>query len=952
MFELSTAASEVEALSPISDRDKTKDELLDEIAILRQRVAELEQILSDRSSSGSSKNNDAELQRIIDERTAALKEANDQLVAEVTERHQAESALRAAKDQLQAVLDAVPGNVSWISSDLRYLGVNRHLAETFGVPPEAFCGEDIGFLHSSLEFKDFVRRFFDSPAQDASREVETLVNGITRHFLVAVQKYDRGRAAFAIGIDVSDRHQALEALRHAESKYRSIFENAVEGIFQTTPDGYYLSANPALSRIYGYDSPEELVANLTSIQQQLYVNPNRRSEFVQRLLDEGEVRGFESQIYRKDGSLIWISENARAVRDTHGNLLYYEGTVEDITERKQVEETLQRINEQLETRVEERTAALKELNRRLVIEIAERQRAEAALRTSEAELRALFAAMTDVITVFDAQGRYLKMVATNSELLYKPDVERVGKTVYDILPLKQANLFLSHIQQALKAGKTVSLEYSLPVSKPVTPENGGLNADAEDALPHRWFSAHVSPLPDNSIIWVARDITHRIEAEEALRRAEEKYRSIFENAAEGIFQTTPNGRHISANPALVRMYGYSSAEDLATYITDIEHQLYVDPKRRSEFIAALEDKDVVTNFESQVYRKDGSIIWTSENARAVRDEKGNLLYYEGTVEDITKRKLAEEALRQSEAKERERSQQLAQTLQELQQTQAHLVQSEKMSSLGQLVAGVAHEINNPVNFIYGNLAYANRYTQDLLQSLKVYQRATPQLEPALQEEITGIDLDFITTDLPKLMTSMRVGAERIRGIVRSLQNFSRLDEAELKLVDIHEGVDSTLMILQHRIKAEAKRPAIEIIKHYNELPPVKCYAGQLNQVFMNILSNAIDALETEFQEQTRSLENDPEKTHILFKPQITIQTEAIAPNRVLVSIADNGPGMPEHIRQRVFDPFFTTKEVGKGTGLGMSISHQIVVERHSGRIQCLSEMGKGTQFLIELPIQR
>jgi PAS domain S-box-containing protein len=330
--------------------------------------------------------------------------------------------------------------------------------------------------------------------------------------------------------------------------------------------------------------------------------------------------------------------------------LYYEGTVEDISERKRAEEALLIANEQLEIRVEERTAELLQSNQRLVIEIAERQRVEA-------ELRALFAAMTDVIAVFDAQGRYLKMVTTNSALLYKPTTERIGKTVFEILPARQANLFFSNIQRALNTGQTVSLEYSLPIS-----ERKQDWSEAEDTIPEEherilnpkwnevWFSANVSPMPGNCVIWVARNITGRKLAEAALRQAEEKYRSIFENAAEGIFQTTFNGRYLSVNPALARMYGYSDAEEMMTHLTDVEQQLYVHPNRRTQFIAALEEHGAVSNFEAQVYRKDGTIIWTSQNARTVRDTQGRLLYYEGTVADITQRKFAEEALRVEQQK--------------------------------------------------------------------------------------------------------------------------------------------------------------------------------------------------------------------------------------------------------------------------------------------------------------
>ena len=293
------------------------------------------------------------------------------------------------------------------------------------------------------------------------------------------------------------------------------------------------------------------------------------------------------------------------------------------------------------------------------------------------------------------------------------------------------------------------------------------------------------------------------------------------------------------------------------------------------------------------------------------------------------------------------AQQLENALQELQRTQAQMIQSEKMSSLGQLVAGVAHEINNPVNFIYGNLNHANEYTQDVLNLLKLYQKHYPDPDAEIPAEAEAIDLEFIMEDLPKLLSSMKVGADRIQKIVWSLRTFSRMDEAAFKAVNLHEGLDSTLMILQNRLKARPERPAIEIVKEYGQLPLVECYAGQLNQVFMNILSNAIDAMEEAIGEQGAALLSHS----AVLPPQICIRTE-VQNGRAVIHITDTGPGMPEAVRQRIFDPFFTTKPVGKGTGMGMSISYQIVTEKHGGTLQCISAPGKGTKFVIEIPIRQ
>jgi signal transduction histidine kinase len=312
------------------------------------------------------------------------------------------------------------------------------------------------------------------------------------------------------------------------------------------------------------------------------------------------------------------------------------------------------------------------------------------------------------------------------------------------------------------------------------------------------------------------------------------------------------------------------------------------------------------------------------------------------LQEVVERKQVENALRESEARERQKALELQEAIEQLKRTQSHLVQTEKMSSLGQLVAGIAHEINNPVNFLCGNLSYVNDYTKSLLDLIDKYQQYSSHLNTEIEDFLEKIDLAFIKQDLPKVMSSMKFGVERIYDIVVSLRTFSRLDEAIIKTVNLHQGLESTLLILQHRLQPTLQRKEIQLIKVYDRLPLVKCYASQLNQVFMNLLINAIDAVEQR-SEKAKATGED-------FCPQIQIRTELLENERVGIHIIDNGVGIPEVVQHRIFDPFFTTKPVGQGTGLGLAISHQIV-ERHQGELRCVSTVGRSTEFIIEIPLK-
>jgi PAS domain S-box-containing protein len=444
----------------------------------------------------------------------------------------------------------------------------------------------------------------------------------------------------------------------------------------------------------------------------------------------------------------------------------------------------------------------------------------------------------------------------------------------------------------------------------------------------------------------------RKEAEEALRESEERFRATFEQAVVGIAHVNLEGQFLRLNQKFCEIAGYTPEEMLSLTYQEITHpdDLDVDLKYARQLLAG----EIQTySMEKRYIRKDSSQVWVNLTLSLVRSPSNEPKYFIAVVQDISDSlhdscasgKQAQEILQRSQAQLRDKANQLEQALHELRHTQAQLVQSEKMYSLGLLVAGVAHEINNPVNFICGNLVHLQGYFKDLLELMQLYQVHLPNPVPEIQAAIQDKELDFLVEDIPSIMSSMKVGTDRIRDIVFSLKSFSRTDEAEMKPVDIHEGIDTTLMILDHSLKVKAGRSAIKLIKNYGNLPLVECYPGQLNQVFMNLIKNAIDALDEYMPQQ--SLDGSQTK-----EGKIEIRTETLDSGRVAICIVDNGPGISPEVQQRLFDPFFTTKVLGKGTGLGLTISQQIVVDKHQGQLRCFSTPGEGTEFAIELPIRQ
>ncbi|MBU7584961.1 MAG: PAS domain S-box protein [Nostoc sp. TH1S01] len=537
-------------------------------------------------------------------------------------------------------------------------------------------------------------------------------------------------------------------------------------------------------------------------------------------------------------------------------------------------------------------------------------------------MQAILRMLADIYFRIDPQGIILEHQSSKAYSLINQSSIVPGQQLLECFAEPLAIRFHRAINQVCQTQTVVSFAYSWNVG---------------ESKAH--FEARLLPLESQEIIVLVRDITHIVQ--EAFIECGDNLRNIVEKANNIIFALTPDGVFSYVSPNWSEILGHDVAEVEGKHFGAFLHHehLLACTDYFTKILTTGQQQDAI---EYRIQHKNGNWRWHSCYLSAIKDASGNIIYFVGICQDITARKRAEirreridKALRKSEAKFRAKTQQLEEALRQLQQTQSQLIQSEKMSSLGQLVAGIAHEINNPVNFIYGNVKYANDYVQDLLHLIELYQQHFHPPTPEIHQEIYAIDLDFIRQDLPKVLDSMNTGAERIRQIVLSLRNFSRVDEDGMKLANIHEGIDNALLLLQNRLKSQPESPKIEVIKEYGDLPQVMCHPGQMNQVFMSLLTNAIDALEEV----------------AISHPKIQIHTQLQADNRIKISITDNGPGINEKIRDRIFDPFFTTKPVGKGTGMGLSISYQIIVKKHRGELYCISTPGAGTEFVISIPTQ-
>ena len=516
---------------------------------------------------------------------------------DITEQKQVEEALAGERYLLRTVIDFSPYEIFMKDLECRYTLVNANQAKVLGLatPAEAlgktafdFFPQELAalFHEDDLSIIQTGQPMFDAERPRKGRKGEEQWRLVSK----VPFRDTNGNVTGVVGIgrDITENKRAEKALRESEERYRSLFERMMDGVYRSTHKGRFVDVNPAMVKMFGYSSKEEMLK--VDIKKELYFAAEERGSHI---LDTGQEEMDVYRMRRKDGSEIWVEDHGFYIHDQQGNVLYHEGMLRDITDRKQIEDTLS---------------------------------------ASEAKLRALFASMHDVVLVIDREGIYRDIAPTNPGLLVRPPEELFGKNLSDVFPAQEAEFFCGVVQQVLETKQNTQIEYELVI-------NG-------QAL---WFQTTISPLDADSTLWVAHDITERKRVEEALHQAEEKYRTIFENAVEGIFQSTPQGRFITVNPAFARMLGYESPEELISIVTDIASQIYMEAPGRAEFMQVMAEHGRVSAFEFQMRRKDGSGLWVSESAHAVRDDEGRILYYEGIAENITERKQVEESLTASEA---------------------------------------------------------------------------------------------------------------------------------------------------------------------------------------------------------------------------------------------------------------------------------------------------------------
>jgi PAS domain S-box-containing protein len=788
--------------------------------------------------------------------------------------------------------------------------------------------------------------------------------------------------------EIAERKRSEAALKESEEKFRQLTGTIREVFWMTNRDGSaVLYISPAYEQIFGR-SPEYLYENpLSWVDPVIPEDKERVIAFWSTLpRDSFEL---EYQIETPDGTRRWIWDRGSAIYDENGTLYRLGGIIEDITEQKTLEASLRQREQEFRTLAENSPDIIARLDQKLCHTYVNPAIEQATGLPSESFIgkKLLELGISEELSA-DWEAKLRNVLATGHEeciafgyatpsdyRYYRsrlvPEFESNGSVnsvlciTSDITQLKQAEAVLQDAKEKLTTKveeRTAELQQIVALLRQEIKER----QQAEAVLQQQTERERLLGL-------MSQRIRQSLEIDAILNTTVAEVRQLLKTDRVVIYKFLEDD-----------WQGEVIVEDVAAPWNSVLGDISRDncfPNRVADYyeagyIRAISDitranlDSCHVEFLQRLQVKAhlivpvviGSQLW----GLLIAHECHHVRIWQPWEMEFLQQLANQVAIAIQQAdlliQTRQQAEQLQQTLQELQRTQFQLIQSEKMSSLGQLVAGVAHEINNPVNFVYGNLAYIRQYAHDLTELLQLYQTEYPQPTPQLKQALAEKDLSFLLTDFPKILASMQVGSDRIREIIKALRNFSRLDESDVKTVDIHQGIDSTLMILQHRLKAGPNHSEIEVNKDYGELPTVQCYPGQLNQVFMNILSNAIDALEEPRHtwsalEKSNELEHEPLDVSkcptCTGRSKIQIQTKyKKKPGTIIIRITDNGPGIPHEIQKRIFDPFFTTKPVGKGTGMGLAISYRIIAEKHQGQLRCNTTPGQGTEFIIEIPVQQ